>query len=155
MNTIIFSIGLFLILISIVMIILRVKSSKLSKQILDDDSSHELNYIENKQYQNTEFTTELNNATKSIELQKVDIKENKREYSSESKSNNYADDSTKLAEAIKNNNNEKTNNKVESIQKIIELSKLGYSPEEIAKNLKKGVREVEIILKLYSKKEKK
>lgn len=51
------------------------------------------------------------------------------------------------------NDNRKTNDKESSnsiYEKIIELKTIGLTNEEIAKKLNKGIREVEIVLKMYN-----
>ena len=60
---------------------------------------------------------------------------------------NRKSESYYIEEIVNNTNNENDNS---LYIKIIELKRIGLTKEEIAKKLNKGVREVDIILKMYS-----
>ncbi|NLY84736.1 MAG: hypothetical protein GX077_00065 [Tissierellia bacterium] len=51
---------------------------------------------------------------------------------------------------VNNNTNKISDNNI--IEKIFQLQSIGLNTEEIAKKLDKGVREIEIIIKMYSSK---
>mgnify|MGYP001195764812 CR=1 FL=1 len=70
---------------------------------------------------------------------------------------------TKMSKSIENSNSYNENSKIileepitnnmtrnKSYNKILDLKKIGLSNEEIAKNLNMGIREVEIILKIWN-----
>lgn len=60
--------------------------------------------------------------------------------------NTNSEEDTPLTNNKVNNNNKDTNL---FYNKVIELKRIGLTNEEIAKKLNKGIREVEIILKMY------
>lgn len=73
---------------------------------------------------------------------------------------NEKSDNEQINSIISNDNNLLSNNSLNIIdtnsnsfhKKVVELKKIGLTIEEIAKRMNKGVREIEIILKIYGNK---
>lgn len=144
MATIILNVvGLILIIYSIYVIR---KDMNNQKTIVDD-----LNLIENrvKEYYNlTEEIVEDFDEIIDLKLEMIN-KENKKKNKEEL--NNLND---KFKSYIDNNSPTLPNENLNLFhKKIIELEKIGLTKEEIAKKLNKGVREIEIILKMHKDKE--
>lgn len=144
MTTIILNtVGLILIIYSIYVIR---KDMKSQKTVVDD-----LNLIEKRVKEYYNLTEEIVEGFDEIIDSKLEMinKENKKN-NKEELSN--LDD--KFNNSIDNNSPTFHNENLNLFhKKIIELEKIGLTKEEIAKKLNKGVREIEIILKMYKNKE--
>lgn len=178
MNTIILSFSLILIIFSFTFIILNNKKKeefdeeidkKVNKEIdkIDEDeiedvkSSNYTNYINNNNFDmsnynmdikvsegETNFSKVLDNTKEKIEKQILKNEPQKLDSPNDTtdslafnqKSKNVIDYRIESGEKFQKN----------TINKIIELSNAGLKAEEIAKITEKGVREVEIILKLQN-----
>ncbi|SDY84072.1 hypothetical protein SAMN05660462_01016 [Proteiniborus ethanoligenes] len=148
MNIILLLLGLILIVVTIWMISFNNKTQQNSMQNKSIDfeiKSEDSFFIDNE----IEFEEVLNNISENenknfdlISEEKSYINQEPIEYSKDI--NRTSSQLTTYAEDIKKDIRD------DNIEKIIGLNKSGLKAEEIAKMLGKGIREVEIIIKLYS-----
>lgn len=137
LNIILNIIGLILIAFSICVI---GKNTRKQKELVND-----LKTIEDKLKEYHRFTEEIAGSFDDIIKYKLDT--------IDTKIDNRLD--TKIDNKILRDEDEKSNETDETLNlssihtKVIELKKIGLTNEEIAKKLNKGVREIEIILKMY------
>jgi len=171
MNTIILSFSLILIIFSFTFIILNNKKEKLDEEFdkidkgeiedeyedefIDSKSSNYVDYLNNSESSHSIESKEGANFSKVLDSTKEKME--KQHLSDETPQiNSLSDFSNNLTFNQKSKNiidykvdiKEKSQDYV--INKIIELSNAGLKAEEIAKITEKGVREVEIILKLQN-----
>lgn len=142
LNIILNGIGILLILYSVLTIKRDLSKEKSSIKDLDEIQERVKEY-----YNLTEEIIENFDEIidSKIEILNKDSKEIKelQPYTKDSNMNNLVYD---------NNTNVDSINFVPLYKKVLELNSIGLTKEEIAKRLNKGVREVEIILKMHSTK---
>ncbi|WIV10885.1 hypothetical protein [Proteiniborus sp. MB09-C3] len=146
MNTIIFFFGLLLIILSSIAIMYNKKSEKniIKETVLSNYTAGISSYPEEKK---ARFDKILDAANDNKEAVFIDEKSFSDSFDKESSfadvnTNNIIDYREEVKGDIQNY----------SFDKIIELSNSGLKAEEIAKITSKGIREVEIILRLQNKK---
>lgn len=133
LNIILNIIGLILIAFSICVI---GKNTRKQKELVND-----LKTIEDKLKEYHRFTEEIAGSFDDIIKYKLDT--------IDTKIDNTLDNKILRDEDEKSNETDETLNLSSIHTKVIELKKIGLTNEEIAKKLNKGVREIEIILKMY------
>ena len=135
LNIILNIIGLILVIFSIYLIFRDIR--KQNKLVNDLDS------IENKLKEYYNLTEEIAENFDDIIEYKLDTINNK--ISKDIKNKDIEDKNIK----VEDNESNEISNIIPIHKKVIELKEIGLTKEEIAKKLNKGIREIEIILKIY------
>lgn len=149
MNSFVFLLGLILIILSVSLILLNKRNGR--SNIVEDNSFSDDNDIFSFHIENeNEFEDILDNVNKNSG-EKGTINQAKK---ASGFTNIYLNDKDLImSNNFKNINVEKKEElKCDISEKIIELNDSGLSAEEIAKKLRRGIREIEIILKFQNKK---
>lgn len=139
LNIILNIIGLILVIFSIYLIFRDIR--KQNKLVSDLDS------IENKLKEYYNFTEEIAENFDDIIEYKLDTIDNKinNKILKDIKNKDIEDKNIK----VEDNESNEISNIIPIHKKVIELKEIGLTKEEIAKKLNKGIREIEIILKIY------
>lgn len=144
LNNILSAIGILLIVYSIYII---------KKDIVDNKNKvEELLLIEKKTKQYYEYTDDIVSSFDKLvdlKLEKIDV--NNYDVIEKQEDFHIESDDQTLEKSISNERNPKLENLSQENKKIIDLLDVGLTQEEIAKKLNKGVREIDIISKMYRK----
>lgn len=139
------------IILNIVGLILIIYSTYIIRKDLKKQNAtvDDLNLIEERVKEYYNLTEEIVENFDEIIDSKLEMINMVNEKNSKDQSVNLGNDYNNIIGNNPTNSNQNTN----SFQKkVIELENIGLTKEEIAKKLNKGVREIEIILKMYKNK---
>lgn len=135
-------IGIMLIIYSIFIIKKDLKDNEYKVEKLSSIEKNTKKY-----YEHTEDIVSSFERLVDLKLDKI----NSENYLSQEKHQTNKENETRKLEKDKEKLDTRDLNLSEEKLKIIELLKLGLTSEEIAKKLKKGVREIDIVIKMYKK----
>lgn len=151
MNIFILLLGVLLVVLSSIAIFVNSKRKNLKLE--EGNIANDINKVISESVEDkTEFETVLNDVNNQLE---IDLNQD-IDYRLISNQNNknliIANDKSNIQDKYESQEEIIDNDRDYVFNKIIELSRSGLKVEEIAKVTKKGIREVEIILKIHSNK---